>query len=515
MVRYVAGLKIDFGEVGYRNSSEPFRVRLDARPLMTLIADAKRAYRVYELMLMGRPGDVWDYVHVTAEAIPARVADRIASAREKATPLYGPHPWPDGAVPFNDFDRMFSYHGDDTEPEDEAWLRHRTGAAMRAYARQLLAIADQAKELLGFGDPLIAHELKRIRVGTHDFDQLERRAAVAQARREPPREEVRHTPEFYKKLDELLQDPEIASVAYRGVGDYRVLRSVATIQRSRADRTGHQLGRALEITASVGHEINNQAWDSHIWFYMEGLGHGDLFIDEATTSNIKAFVEVHRRVNARYILACKDEGEIAGYSTESGDGWTLYRRNNPVPRRIALRWLRYALDGSREPVLMLDADSAWVYAFDFAAVVVGESVDAEARDALAASIADWQAAGGKPVVLVLGDTMPFTAAGCRNLLIPPSDTARQAIEAARADWWTTILQERCRWVDVVLALDPPDWVKAPLVKHVRRQERPWPPWVAASPGSAEVKADFALQGDLAALFTDARVRARAHGSPAS
>lgn len=90
-------LTLDFGEVGYHYKRERFRVRLDAEALETLIADAGTAYRVYELTLIQRPGDVWDYVHVTPEAVPGRVTERLETARADAMPRFEKvHPWPEG-----------------------------------------------------------------------------------------------------------------------------------------------------------------------------------------------------------------------------------------------------------------------------------------------------------------------------------------------------------------------------------------------------------------------------------
>lgn len=57
MTAYQSQLKVDFGDVGYGNSKQPFRVRIDAAALTALIPDAGNAHRVYELMLIDRPGD--------------------------------------------------------------------------------------------------------------------------------------------------------------------------------------------------------------------------------------------------------------------------------------------------------------------------------------------------------------------------------------------------------------------------------------------------------------------------
>ncbi len=58
MTAYKAEFKIDFGEVGYWDARRPFRICLDASPLAALIRHAEIAHRVYELLLIERPGDV-------------------------------------------------------------------------------------------------------------------------------------------------------------------------------------------------------------------------------------------------------------------------------------------------------------------------------------------------------------------------------------------------------------------------------------------------------------------------
>ena len=262
MSTYELQLSIDFGEVGYWNRKEPFKVGLDASPLTKLIGDATNAFRLYELLLIRRPGDVWDYVTVTPEVVPKRVAERIARAREEAMPRFErQHPWPEGQLPFPVFDKLFFWSWDDTEPEDEAWLSHRGSSVMDRFATQLLGIVNSAKARLNWNDPLLTHVIKLIETGKHEFDSLSRAAAIAADDSHRPGED-QHSKEFYEKLDDVLSDKELVSVAYRSDGDYRILRAMATEQRRRANLTGHQTGNSLYLSALVNRTISNVAWDS-------------------------------------------------------------------------------------------------------------------------------------------------------------------------------------------------------------------------------------------------------------
>lgn len=228
MISYQAELAINFGEIGYWKSKQPFRVRLDTSALAELIDCAENAYRVYELMLIDRPGDVWDYVWVVIETVSERMAARVKHAYEDAKPHYGgDHPWPESRIPFTVFDGLFYWGWDDTEPEDEAWLSHRNSPTMHAFAQQLLAMVRSTQCHLDWNDHLIRHEVARIRSSDHPHGYLERRSAIKKGQENQPNSSDL-TPAFYKQLDELLGDPELTSIAYRPDGDYRVLRMMAT-----------------------------------------------------------------------------------------------------------------------------------------------------------------------------------------------------------------------------------------------------------------------------------------------
>jgi len=112
MTVYQNELVVDFGEVGFRNSKHRFCVRLESRPLMQLIQAAENAHRVYELLLINRPGDIWAYTSVVLDALPPSVASRVARAREKCVSRSEgqTHAWPEGSMPFLDFDELGGFN---------------------------------------------------------------------------------------------------------------------------------------------------------------------------------------------------------------------------------------------------------------------------------------------------------------------------------------------------------------------------------------------------------------------
>src|SRR6218665_1987702 len=76
-------LSLDFGPVSGQGS-HPFAVALDAAPFEQLLDDARNAHRIYELALLQRPGDLWEYLEVIATEIPPAIIGPLELARSVA-----------------------------------------------------------------------------------------------------------------------------------------------------------------------------------------------------------------------------------------------------------------------------------------------------------------------------------------------------------------------------------------------------------------------------------------------
>ena len=507
MTTYQAQLTIDFGEVGYWNSKEIFKVRLDASPLMQLIKDAENAYRVYELLLITRLGDVWDYVFVEPEVVPRRVSERIASAREDAKPRYSDkHPWPEGQIPFATFDKLFFWSWDDTDPEDEAWLNHRGSSVMNSYAKELLAIVSSAKAWLNWNDPLLKHIIRLAETGKHGYDALRRQSAIAADDSCGP-DTDHHSDGFYKKLNELLRDSELVSVAYRANGDYRVLRMMATEQRRRANITGHRVGDALYLSALVNRTISNTAWDSEIWLFSEGLAHGDLFIQgPGIDSNaIKTLIEEHGRSPGRHILSWRDEGEINGYTKETGAGWWLYRKDDPDSRRRCL--CRTRSDRMKDlPVLAFDNRENIIHSHENVVVMVGSDVEPATLDVLAEVVSEWTAIGCRPVLVVSEDGAASQVQFIPGTVVVPTFNPGTTGDDRRYELHRAI-RDRIEWVDVVLSIDAPEWMQEAVAWVIEDSNGPWKTWVVSTAGQTKLDAHFSISGDIREELLDAHRRA--------
>lgn len=508
MTAYQNELVVDFGEVGFRNSKHRFRVRLDSRPLMQLIEAAENAHRVYELLLIDRPGDIWAYTSVVLDELPPGVASRVARAREKCAPSSEgqTHAWPEGSIPFQDFDQLFYWAWDETEPEDEAWLNHRDSGVMHSFARQVLAVVRAAQSRIVWNDHLLRHVVSCVRTGEHAYCFLDREIARQKSREHEPNEPV-HTPAFYKQLDLLLRATELVSVAYRANGDYRVLRMLATEQRRRAQRTGHRAGNALHLGALVNRTIDNEAWDSEIWFFSEGLSHGDLFIEGGGLGStpIKELVETHHRMPGRFILSLRDEGEIAGFDKESGEGWVLYRRQQPDSRRIALERISDRRHSKLGPVLAFPGRGMTLFDYEKTVVVVGSEASAASRSALALVIAEWQNQGGDPLLVVCGETKAFEDAGCREVLVPHQE---EVGGRTFQSWLGDALLRMRPWFDVVLAINAPVWAAEVLARQAARTESLWRPWIVATSDVEHLNVDFTLDGNVDGMLREAGQRAK-------
>ena len=505
-------LTVDLGNVGYRNSLEPFSVRLDSSALTAVIAASADACRVYELYLIDRPGDVWDYVSIVVDAVPASVAGGIQHERKKLkSPYYDKYPWDEERVPFTVFDSMFYWAGDDTGPADQAWLTHRDSRQMRDYATQLLGKVKAAQGALHLNDYLLSHIVDTIKSGTHPYSFLERKVAVAKSVADKPTA-PEHSDAFYDKLQELLFDPELASIAYRGNGDYQILRMLATEQRRRASQTQHLPGHAMYVNALVNRQTKNLEWGSEIWFYQEGLGHGDLYIQgvgQVGGASIKELVEVHHRITpGRYILSNKDEGDISDCDKVAGDGWVLYTKRNPFDRRTGLDYTESSRHSRKlGPVLAFAEFGQTLFDFDKTLIVVGEDIPVQAREALAAPIAEWEAKGGDPVLIVFGDSGPFKRSGCRRVFTPP-DTGMA--EPDKVSWLSDLLRVARPWIDVIFSLNAPRWLDVELSSRANRTDLAWQPWVVCSKATHELKTSLLIDGDLDTLLRAAHARAKSH-----
>jgi hypothetical protein len=312
----------------FRGESTPFRVEVQHHALEHLMADALEAHRVYELMMIRRPGDVWKYLWVKALEVPSSVSIRLTSKRDHDYP-FGRCPWPDNSIPLNLFDSFFYWCWDDTSPESECWLREREGRNFLEFGRQLFLRIQQTQQVVAnSADLLIRAEITKIEAlqHCHDLDAqtpFELTTPDYQSQTAPKRLST-----YYNKLRELLTMPEISMVAVRGDDDYHTMRLLCQEQLRRSQISGKPLAHELVLHALSDGQSYYRRWGAAVMCWQEGLGYGDLWIN---TGEVHATFRDHLENTrlCRMMLSPKDEGEIKGYSRTQGDGWVLYHDIRP------------------------------------------------------------------------------------------------------------------------------------------------------------------------------------------
>ena len=312
----------------FRGDPMPFRVEVQHHALEHLMADALEAHRVYELMMIRRPGDVWKYLWVKALEVPAFVSSRMASKRQDEYP-HGRCPWQENCIPLNLFDSFFYWcWDDDTSPESVCWLREREGGSFLEFGRQLFQRIQQAqKGILKTDDLLIRAELTEIEAlqHCHDMDA------------QPPFELTtpdylsptipKRTTDYYKKVRELLATSEVLSVSVRGDEDFQTLRLICLEQRRRTLDTGRPIGHDMQLHVISNHFPSFARWSAKVVCWQEGLGYADLMLDSSGHCDYAELLGWKRR--QLFALTHRSGADIEGYHRTSGEGWVLYHDIRP------------------------------------------------------------------------------------------------------------------------------------------------------------------------------------------
>ncbi len=311
---------------GFRGEHYDFKVELISVSLDHLLDDARQAYRIYELFAIKRPGDVRKYHFVRPLDLPQRIQESCNHAREKATNRWGPHPWPEGLIPLPDFDKLFFWTWDDTEREVEIWLDFRESKRFINYLTvEFEKIVALQSVLRNGSDAIIRHEIMLLEERRH---QLDFEAETPLNRTDNGYRSITiptNTESYYSTLRRLLHRSDINSVASRGDKDYQAVHLMCAEQRIRAEAKSKSPLVAFTISLlSDGLEYTHH-WKAQIWFFSEGLGYGDLLIDDRKDNWIKGHP---------WVLSSVDKGENESYHREAGDGWFLYTANQELSEKL-------------------------------------------------------------------------------------------------------------------------------------------------------------------------------------
>jgi len=305
----------------------PFHVELLRDTLHRLVADARQCHRLYELMMIRRPGDVLKYLWVRVVNVPRSVESRC---REAAGPE-----WPAGCLPLVKFDTFFYWAWDDTEPESSTWLTYREGDEFNKTLNNLFEQARQAQdELRNSDDVLIQTELREMEQHTHHLDRQPNPPFEITFPGSTSFTSPRRTSAYYDKLREVVARPDVRIVSLHNDDDYQTLRILCAEQRRRAMATGQPLIDALTIHVLTDGLPFTRGWRPQIVSWQEGLGYGDLFVDggasrgseDDETPYTEAGISYSLRLfKMRLFLTHRSvPGGEADWTRSDGRGWVLY-----------------------------------------------------------------------------------------------------------------------------------------------------------------------------------------------
>jgi hypothetical protein len=298
----------------------PFRLKLHFDAVAQLMNDALHGLRIYELMKIQRPGDVWHYVWVEVLEAPPRV-ERFDELRRS---FFGA---PNSFVPFLTFDRLFRYAYDDTEPEDECWILARGQKYFPELADELFASVRQVQAAIQ-ADPdlLTAHVLDAMAACRHPKDYLAAPPVYCTKPGYVSRYFPKHPPGYYSKLEDLLSLREVNSVGFGRDDDYIAIRIACTEQRRRVAISGRSPEETFFITMSSDGLDYADEWEAEGRYYSEGIGRAYLFLVSPDT--FRSCLGMPRRRFPLFLVDA-DAGEIEDYGKTQGDGWFLYTRKSP------------------------------------------------------------------------------------------------------------------------------------------------------------------------------------------
>lgn len=164
------------------------------------------------------------------------------------------------------------------------------------------------REMRANDDPFICYEIKLIDSCRHPDDSALIEAGLCYARR-PYAPDIRrcYNEDLYRAFAILLAHPNIESLAYRGSADFQALK-LACLERARRGGLPHTERDTfpinildernrwnIENTSEPDDEFrtglqNMPAWFHGIRYYSEGLGDGDLFLDDGTSGRSLAWL---------------------------------------------------------------------------------------------------------------------------------------------------------------------------------------------------------------------------------
>ena len=322
-----------------------FSFLLDAGPLKRLIADASSGRRVYELMSVRRPADLYDYLWVEiadgASALAAYARERYKGWNRYRNPL-----GTDCAMQLVEFDSYFRYDGEDTDEYYYRWLAFRDSETWHKILNSLLEVVRIGQaEVRKHDDFLAINELSAIENCIHHCDFLPK--IIRDGRRIDATGWGGEVPkDLYSLILKLAVRSNVNSVSCPYI-DADLWRSLVSeqVRRAKLQNADPQLTYALNGPdggipyLSDGRSRMDLEWGGYVHIPYEGACGSDLFIqpdwfevDFNTARTSSSFNEAVFGLWGRVgVKSCKyfvthllDLGPLPSASRTVVDSWAVY-----------------------------------------------------------------------------------------------------------------------------------------------------------------------------------------------
>ena len=311
------------------------RLRVDARPLATLLRSALLGARVYELFSIRRSGDVLRYLW-------AGWADAPCREPELAHWIVGEERTQ--GLSFLALDRRFwrpesDWLDDDAGSDQRAWWAQRRTSFWSDLCSECMEIVTRLQaQVRASDDILIRHELALMDSGRHRRDAWPTREQVG-ALAPAPSPESSLPAELIELIVSTARREDVRGVSCP-LADLSLWRALFREQRQRADRTGLAPREALFLAGPQGGLLHLHAEDfgASLFVPFEGAHEADLFVQPSWFHVDMDSAQRAQSIRAglwgktcKYFLSPRDHGDFAGDSKLKCGGWVLYGPNVRAP----------------------------------------------------------------------------------------------------------------------------------------------------------------------------------------
>lgn len=261
-----------------------FAFRLDAGPLKRLIDDASRGRRVYELMSIHRPADLYHYLWVEIPEVPTGLSTYVRESFQKHSRFRDPL----GdvcTVNLAEFDSYFRFAGEDTDDYYYRWLSFRDCATWHQMLAPFLNVVHTSQaEIRKHDDFLLTNELSAIECCSHHCDFLPK--IIRDGRRVDATEWGKEVPQdLHSLIMKLAIRSNVNSVSCPYI-DTDLWRSLISEQVRRAKQHNADPQRTYELNGpdggipyvNDGYGRMDLEWGGYVHVPYEGACGGDLFI---------------------------------------------------------------------------------------------------------------------------------------------------------------------------------------------------------------------------------------------